>query len=162
MSKLLNMIFKNLLLESREGREKERERNTNVYTTMCCLYHTPNWGPVPQPGLGIKLTNSWSVERCQTNGDTLVRALNMIYKAQQGLASVTSPASLLCSRVLHLLPPLPEGPESLSFQLLKSCFLCLSIFPSTLPCPTLQPLSGNNHSSFRSPFKWVSEYQRCS
>ena len=34
-----------LFLESREGKEKETERNINVWLLSCA----PNWGPGPQP-----------------------------------------------------------------------------------------------------------------
>ena len=34
-----------LFLDSREGREKERERNINVWLPLMCPY----WGPGPQP-----------------------------------------------------------------------------------------------------------------
>ena len=47
-------IFKDfiyLLLERRETREKERERNIDVWeiTSIGCFSHPPNWGPGPKP-----------------------------------------------------------------------------------------------------------------
>ena len=49
-----------LFLDRGEGREKERERNINVWY---CLSHTPHWGPGLQPRcvpwLGIELVTLW-------------------------------------------------------------------------------------------------------
>ena len=57
-------FFKILFGFRREGREKERERNSNVSTFVrdtwiSCLSHAPNWGPglqprhVPWPGIKL-------------------------------------------------------------------------------------------------------------
>ena len=42
--------FDLFILERREGKEKERERNICARDTQIhCLSHAPNWGPGPQP-----------------------------------------------------------------------------------------------------------------
>ena len=49
-----------LFLERGEGREKERERNINVWLPLTCPH---NWGPCPQPRhvpqLGIEPATLW-------------------------------------------------------------------------------------------------------
>ena len=43
----LKILFVYLLLERGEGREKERERNINVWLPL--VHHPPNWGPGMRP-----------------------------------------------------------------------------------------------------------------
>ena len=66
-----------LFLERREGREKERERNINVWD-MSCLSHAPKCGPVLQsrhvPWLGIELATLWFTASCSIPWATPTRA----------------------------------------------------------------------------------------
>lgn len=73
--------------------------------------------------------------------------LNMIHKAQRDPASVTSPSSLLCFRVLH-------APRHVHIHLqAPQKLLSLPKHPSLPSCTPHTHTHGNNHSPVRSPFE---------
>lgn len=86
-----------------------------------------------------------NLQRLPTVLSLMSKFLNMIYKAQQDLTSVTSPNSLLCFRVLHSPPHV---------------HLHLQVPQKLLPLPEHPPFHpapphthGNNHSPVKSPFE---------
>ena len=75
----LKKDFIYILLEREEGREKERERNINVWLPLTCPHQGPGPQPRHVPWLEIKPMTLWFTGQHSTHWTTLARASFCIF-----------------------------------------------------------------------------------